>query len=92
MENEEKDKAKIEDGSTKETISRRKAIQRIATALAAVAAGSTMARAKSFGPTYADVGYKLYSEIYIDYSRYKEVYGDYSSYHSIYVPPPPHST
>jgi pyruvate carboxylase len=72
----------------KDVLSRRKAIVRIATTLAAVAGGANAVFARSDRMQVAYVDYAQYSEVYIDYSRYKEVYGDYSRYHSTYVPPP----
>jgi hypothetical protein len=89
----EKDKDEVkkdqEQEPNKETLSRRKAIQRIAGALAAAAATAKFASARPINMgSYID--YNPYSEIYgSHYTAYKDYYASaYHSYHSIYVPPP----
>ncbi len=86
----EKRGEKQEEHHIEEPLSRRKAILRIAKALAAVTVAANLpskpAQANPMNLAY--MNYALYSEVYINYTKYKEVYGNYHSYHSIYVPPP----
>jgi hypothetical protein len=72
-----------------EKLSRRKAILRIAGALATVAATAKLGVAKSFDPPYGDILY-YGNSVYASQQHYTQYTSYYSNhtYHSIYVPPP----